>query len=69
MMNKTALSIADLDTGRMLSVFVQQPTWDQDAVQVSIGNVTTLLVTRQAAEELAYALLKAATSAVVQNAE
>jgi len=53
----------------MLSVFVQQPTWDQDAVQVSIGNVTTLLVTRQAAEELAYALLKAATSAVVQNAE
>jgi hypothetical protein len=41
MMNKTALSIADLDT----------------------------LVTRQAAEELAYALLKAATSAVVQNAE
>jgi hypothetical protein len=69
MMNKTALSIADLDTGRMLSVFVQQPTWDQDAVQVSIGNVTTLLVTRQAAEELAYALLKAATSVVVQNAE
>jgi len=68
-MNQTTLSIADLDTGKMLSVFVQQPSWDEDAVQVSIGNVTTLLVTRQAAEELAYALLKAATSVVVQDAE
>jgi hypothetical protein len=68
-MNQTALSISDLDTGKVLSVFVQQPSWDEDAVQVSIGNVTTLLVTRQAAEELAYALLKAATSVVVQDAE
>ena len=68
-MNQTTLSISDLDTGKMLSVFVQQPSWDEDAVQVSIGNVTTLLVTRQAAEELAYALLKAATSVVVQDAE
>ena len=68
-MNKTALSISDLDTGKMLSVFVQQPSWDECAVQVSIGNTATLLVTRQAAEELAYALLKAATSVVVQGAE
>ena len=68
-MNQTALSIADLDTGKMLSVLVQQPSWDEDAVQISIGNTATLLVTRQAAEELAYALLKAATSMVVQGAE
>ena len=68
-MNQTALSIADLDTGKMLSALVQQPSWDEDAVQVSIGNIATLLVTRQAAEELAYALLKAATSMVVQDAE
>jgi|APSaa5957512535_1039671.scaffolds.fasta_scaffold96458_2 hypothetical protein len=61
-MNNTLLNIADLDQGRMFSVFVEQPNWDNDSVRIVVDKSSTMLISKEAAEELAYALLKAATS-------
>ena len=61
-MNNTLLNIADLDQGRMFSVFVEQPNWDNDSVRIVVDKSSTMLISKEAAEEWAYALLKAATS-------
>ena len=61
-MNNTLLNIADIDQGRILSVFVEQPSWDNDSVRIVFDKSSTMLISKTAAEELAYALLKAATA-------
>jgi hypothetical protein len=63
--NNIILKIAELDSGSILDVEVESPDWDPESVSIRIDKHMHLLISKESAEELAYEILKAATSIVI----